>query len=149
MEEYNNGLKVVRELKQIMDTFKQHMENEFKEINLTGTQGMLVRTRAHQGEMKISDLSKRMGLSNSTISGIVDRLERQGIVERIRSEEDRRVVWVNVTSDFRKTAKSHIHKVEEKFALMMNESTPEEIEKIYDGLNLLKNLMEKYLKKKE
>ena len=148
MEE-NHGMKVVQELKEIVDAIKQHVDNEFKAINLTGTQGMLVRTLAHQGEMKISDLSKKMGLSNSTISGIVDRLERQGTVERIRSEEDRRVVLVKVTSEFRTIAKTHIHKVEEKFTLMMNESPSEEIEKIYEGLNLLKNLIDKQLMKKE
>ena len=110
MEE-NHGMKVVSELKEIKDAIKQHVDNEFKAIKLTGTQGMLIRTLAHEGEMKISDLSKRMGLSNSTISGIVDRLERQEIVERVRSEEDRRVVLVNVTAEFRKTAKTHIEKV--------------------------------------
>ena len=149
MEEQNKGMLTVRMLKQIMDSIKQHMEQGFKEMNVTAPQGMLMGILVHNGEMKISDLSERMGLSNSTVSGILDRLEKQGYVERIRSEEDRRVVFVKVTSQFRQMAQNHFNEIENKFDSMLNEITPEEADKIFEGLNLLKNLVEKHQEKKE
>jgi len=149
MEDINKGIMVVRILKQIMNGVKQNVQQEFKEMGLTGPQGMLIGTLAHQGEMKISQLSEKMGLSNSTVSGIVDRLEKQGLVERTRSVEDRRVVYVNVTSDFKKIAQSHFSQIEAKFQDILNETSPEEIDKIFDGLNLLKKLMERHQEKKE
>ena len=38
-----------------------------------------------------------MDLSYSTVSGIIDRLEREELVERERDEQDRRVVWIRTT----------------------------------------------------
>ena len=143
MKEVNRGMNVVKMLKQIMDSIKQNIEQEFKELNLTGTQGMLMGTLAHGGEMKISDLSEHMGLSNSTVSGIVDRLEKQGFLERRRSKEDRRVVYVTVTSEFKKKAKNHFDRVEKKVNDIINEATQQEVDKIYEGLDILKELMER------
>ncbi|TCS78470.1 MarR family winged helix-turn-helix transcriptional regulator [Tepidibacillus fermentans] len=149
MKELNKGMMVVKVLKQIMDSFKQNIEQGFKEMNVTGPQGMLMGILVHHGKMKISDLSERMGLSNSTVSGIVDRLEKQGYVERTRSEEDRRVVYVNVTSEFRKQVRKHFSEIEKKFETIMNETASEEIDKIFEGLILLKELMERHQQKKE
>ncbi|CFJ41674.1 transcriptional regulator SlyA [Mycobacterium tuberculosis] len=50
------------------------------------------------GEPKtIGQLSKAVDLSYSTVSGIIDRLEREELVERTRDENDRRVVWIQKT----------------------------------------------------
>ena len=51
--------------------------------------------------MPISQLARYIGSANSTVSGIVDRLEKMGLVERIRSEEDRRVIYVCLTEKYR------------------------------------------------
>ena len=82
MSELKNGIMMAKVLKQIMDSIRQSVVKEFKEMNLTGPQGMLVGILSHHGAMKVSELSERLGLSNSTVSGIVDRLEKQGYVER-------------------------------------------------------------------
>ncbi len=129
-----------------MDAIRQNVVQEFEGINLTGPQGMLIGTLIHGGDMKISELSKKLGLSNSTVSGIVDRLEKKGIVERTRSNADRRVILVSVTSDFRKGAYKHFNKIEEKFENIINEATPEEINKIFEGLDILKKIMDKHNK---
>lgn len=143
MEEEKRSISIVKVLKQLGDYIKQNVENEFKEMKLTGTQGMLIGTLAHDGEMKISDLSDKIGLSNSTVSGIIDRLEKPGYVERIRSKEDRRVVHVRVTPEFRKKVKEHFDKIDTKIDTIMNKATPEEVNKVFEGLNILKKLMDK------
>ncbi|MEC9488922.1 MAG: MarR family transcriptional regulator [Halanaerobium sp.] len=141
----NSSIGIARLLKQVLDAIKQNIEREFREMNLTGSQGMLVGILAHNGEMKISDLSARMGLSNSTVSGIIDRLEKQGCVERIRSKEDRRVVFVRVTADFNKKAKSNFNRIEHKIESIMKEATEEEIDRILDGLKILQKLLDRKL----
>ncbi|QSZ27883.1 MarR family transcriptional regulator [Aceticella autotrophica] len=143
MEEVSNGIKILKVLKQIRDIMKQNMKYQFNKIDITGPQGMLMSMLAHHGKMKISDLSENLGLSNSTVSGIIDRLERQGLVERIRSIEDRRVVYVSVTSEFKKNAKEQLNEIEKKFEDMMNKATPEELNTIFEGLNTLKEVMDR------
>lgn len=122
---------------------KQSMGQHFNAMNLTGPQGMMMGILSHDGEMKISDLSEKLGLSNSTVSGIIDRLEKQGLVERTRSLEDRRVVYVNVSTEFRKNSKENFFKIEKTFEDIMTKATAEEVEVILKGLNTLEQMMDR------
>ncbi|MGB7606393.1 MAG: MarR family transcriptional regulator [Lutisporaceae bacterium] len=144
MEELSKGLRVVSVLKQLMETVKQNVHHHFKEMNVTGPQGMLMGTLAHYGEMKISDLSQKLGLSNSTVSGIIDRLENQGLVERTRSKEDRRVVYVSVTSEFKKSSEEHFKEIAKMFEAMMSNATAEELDEILRGLDTLQRVFNKH-----
>jgi MarR family transcriptional regulator, organic hydroperoxide resistance regulator len=125
---------------------KQSMGQHFNAMNLTGPQGMMMGILSHDGEMKISDLSEKLGLSNSTVSGIIDRLEKQGLVERTRSLEDRRVVYVNVSTEFRKNSKENFCKIEKTFEDIMTKATTEEIEIILKGLDALEQIMDRQKK---
>lgn len=142
MNDISKSIELIKLLKQIMLLIK-NSHKPYGEMNLTGPQAMLAGIVAHHGGMKISDLSEKMGLSNSTVSGIVDRLEKQGIVERTRSSEDRRVVQVNVTSEHKTCIKNKFEAMEHRIEEIMNEATDEEIKKIFEGLEILKKLIEK------
>ncbi|MBK5242446.1 MAG: MarR family transcriptional regulator [Clostridium sp.] len=122
---------------------KSSMGQHFNEMNLTGPQGMMMGILSHDGEMKISDLSEKIGLSNSTVSGIIDRLEKQGLVERTRSNEDRRVVYVNISAEFKKNSKTNFCKIEQTFEEIMKMATDEEIDTILKGFDTLEQLMDK------
>ncbi|GGE18160.1 putative HTH-type transcriptional regulator YsmB [Marinithermofilum abyssi] len=49
-----------------------------------------------EGDMTIGELSQRMYLACSTMTDLVDRMEKNGVVERIRDERDRRVVRIHM-----------------------------------------------------
>lgn len=142
MKEFNERIDVLKTLKSIMNMIHKNMEDQFRELNITGPQGIIIGILMRHGEMKISDLSQKLGLSNSTVSGIIDRLEKQGMVVRVRSKDDRRVVYVKIADDFKKNAKEVFSRVEKKFESMMNKATDEEHDAIVKGLNTLKKLIE-------
>lgn len=141
MDEVSKAVKVVQLMKKVMSKIKHEMEHHFKVMNLTGPQGMLMGTLAHHGEMKVSELSEKLGLSNSTVSGILDRLEAQGLIERTRSKEDRRVVYVKVTDQFRKHSKDHFEHINKIIEQMMSKATPEELDIILAGMDTLEKVM--------
>jgi MarR family transcriptional regulator, organic hydroperoxide resistance regulator len=143
LEEMNKSLMIIQLMKEVMGKIKHRMGNHFKEMNLTRPQGILLGTLAHQGEMKVSELSESLGLSNSTVSGILDRLENQGLVERIRSKEDRRVVYVKITDEFKKHSQKHFEEVNKVIEQMMDKATPEELDAIFKGMDTLKKVVER------
>lgn len=143
MEELKTSIKIVKVLKQVLSVFKHNMKNQFKNMNVTGPQGMLIGTLSHYGEMKISDLSEKLGLSNSTVSGIIDRLQKQGLVERIRSIEDRRVIYVSVTPKFSDIAQKSFKEVEESFEAMISSASQQELDTILKGLSTLEEIIER------
>ncbi|MHB1042132.1 MAG: MarR family winged helix-turn-helix transcriptional regulator [Eubacteriales bacterium] len=57
----------------------------------------LLLAEKHQ-TVTMSNLAQGMSVPMSTATGIVDRLVKKGLLERGRSEEDRRVVIVSLTS---------------------------------------------------
>ncbi len=141
MEDISKSLDVIKTLKQIVKTLKKAVDADYKELQLTGPQGFMLGTLACNGPMKISDLSEKMALSNSTVSGIVDRLEKQGLVERSRSDQDRRVVMVQVTEQFKKCKRDKMTRIEDIIQQQMSCATQEELEKILDGLTILRNIL--------
>ena len=141
VEGISKSLDAIKTLKQIMRTLKKAVEADYKELQLTGPQGFMLGTLACNGQMKISDLSEKMALSNSTVSGIVDRLEKQGLVERIRSNEDRRVVIVRATEQFHKCKRDKMTRIEDIIQQQMSAATQEELDKILEGLTILKTIL--------
>jgi len=142
MEELNKSIQIIRNLKQVMCSMRQNMERHYKDLNLTGPQGMLMGALAHYGEMKISDLSEKLNLSNSTVSGILDRLEKQELVERVRCKDDRRVVYIRITPEFKKITEERLKEVEKNIEVKMSKASPEELDRILEGLESLKKLLE-------
>jgi MarR family 2-MHQ and catechol resistance regulon transcriptional repressor len=57
-----------------------------------------VRVLAHLGEAPVSRYGAELGLARSTITNLVDRLERAGLVVRVASPDDRRVTLVRLTA---------------------------------------------------
>ena len=62
--------------------------------------GLVLTVLGEDGPVPISALAERTGSANSTVSGIVDRLEKLGLARRQRSETDRRVIYVCATEKY-------------------------------------------------
>jgi DNA-binding MarR family transcriptional regulator len=57
----------------------------------------------YDGRLTMGALAKRVGATDKTITGIVDRLEQKKYVRRGRDESDRRVVTVELTPEGRES----------------------------------------------
>ena len=68
-----------------------------RRASLTGPQLTVVKILEQIGDLSLSELSERIRAQNSTVTGIIDRMEREGLVDRLRSTEDRRVVLIRLT----------------------------------------------------
>jgi DNA-binding MarR family transcriptional regulator/GNAT superfamily N-acetyltransferase len=66
---------------------------------LTIPQVVLLREIQRHGRLTTGGLAKLASLSNATVTGIVDRLESRNLVRRIRSENDRRQVFIEIQPD--------------------------------------------------
>ncbi|MBI5231143.1 MAG: MarR family transcriptional regulator [Coriobacteriales bacterium] len=53
------------------------------------------------GPARMSDLGVTTEIASASLTGVVDRLEERGLVSRVRSAEDRRVVTVQLTEEGR------------------------------------------------
>lgn len=72
-------------------------KTQAREHGLTGPQISVLKILEAMGDLSLTELSEKMSARNSTITGIVDRMERDGLVVRERSQSDRRVVLIRST----------------------------------------------------
>ncbi|MBX3226663.1 MAG: MarR family transcriptional regulator [Labilithrix sp.] len=75
-----------------------------RRADLTGPQLTVVKMLEQIGDLSLSELSERIRAQNSTVTGIIDRMVREGLVTRERSKEDRRVVYIRLTAKGKKLA---------------------------------------------
>lgn len=68
-------------------------KDEAQRHGVTPTQLSVLKLLHEIGDLSLSRLSEQIRAHNSTVTGIVDRMEAAGLVERAQSEEDRRV-WI-------------------------------------------------------
>jgi DNA-binding MarR family transcriptional regulator len=88
---------VLISLRQIIRAIDLHSKKLSKESGLTGPQLLLMRSIRELGQVTIKELSKHTNMSPATATTILDRLERNGHVERVRSKTDKRKVHAHLT----------------------------------------------------
>ncbi len=87
----------VTALRRIIRAVDLHSRSLVQRCGLTGPQLLMLHRLASAGEISIGELAVAVSLSQPTVTGILDRLERRGLVRRRRSPDDKRRVLVRTT----------------------------------------------------
>jgi DNA-binding MarR family transcriptional regulator len=72
-------------------------QHTLAELGITSTQASVMFMLASGRGLAAADLAREYGIDASTVTRLIDRLEARGLLNRVRSEEDRRVVNLEVT----------------------------------------------------
>lgn len=67
------------------------------ELDLSAPQVHAILALGHAGALTMGDLARRLAVTEKTVTGMVDRLARDGLAERARHDADRRVIHVALT----------------------------------------------------
>ena len=135
---------MIREISHKIDLLLQDTANE---LDITPLQLKMIITLYSNREKAISigSLGKAIGITGGNISNICKRLEKQGFVKRVRSEEDERVVIVVLTESGEKAA--HMF---DRYFQTIRDDIPEEgidvnLKTIVEELEALEALLDKYI----
>ena len=90
---------IVAAIRRIMRAVDLHSRRLAEEHGLTGPQLATLQAAASLGESSTGVLARAVHLSGPTVTGILDRLTKRGLVDRTRNGLDRRSVTIRLTSD--------------------------------------------------
>ncbi len=90
---------IVAAIRRIMRAVDLQSRRLAEEHGLTGPQLATLQAAANLGESSTGTLARAVHLSGPTVTGILDRLTKRGLVDRTRNGQDRRSVTVRLTSD--------------------------------------------------
>lgn len=134
---------------QVSRRISEELRGHFGKLNLTFPQTLVLTLLDSDGPMPISALAKATGSANSTISGVVDRLEKSGLLRRVRSEQDRRVIFVEVTEKYREIQEETKSYALTRFSQSINSLNEEELAQVITGLNLMHKALSQSQNSKE
>ena len=104
------------------------LERELREcegLPLTWYDVLVQLSEAEGHRLRMQELAERVLLSKSGLTRLIDRMEREGYVERSPCTDDRRGTWATMTDAgferIRRTAPTHLAGVREHFADVIDE----------------------------
>ncbi|MCB1198303.1 MAG: MarR family transcriptional regulator [Deltaproteobacteria bacterium] len=92
-------LQILQSLRKIIRSIDIHSSRLRNEYDITAPQLITLLSIRNERPMTLAQLSHEVQLSPSTMVGIIDRLETKGLVERIRSQIDRRQTHIHITKE--------------------------------------------------
>ena len=92
--------KIMELYKLLWDDFHEIASVQFRKYKFTAPQAMTIRQLSSTPYITLKELSEKLSLSKGTVSGIVDRLENQGIVIREIPKDNRRTVRLSLSTEF-------------------------------------------------
>jgi DNA-binding MarR family transcriptional regulator len=88
---------VLISLRRIIQSIDLHSRYLVKRVGLTGPQLVILQEVSKTGEVSTGEIAQAISLSQATVTGILERLEKRDLVTRRRSDIDRRRVMVQTT----------------------------------------------------
>jgi len=134
-------------IKDIVESIRRLVRAEYldsqkmsKQYGLTGPQSLVLRLLIKKGALSSADLSRQMYVTPSNITGIIDRLEKKALVERIRKQGDRRVALITLTQSGQKLGQTIPDPIEKKFVNQLADLEPEHLQILAMTMNQILTL---------
>ncbi len=86
-------------LRPVLLRLARELRKETEQLGVTARQATLLWLVKRSPGLSLAELAAEEGISPPALSGHVDRLERAGLIARVRSSEDRRRVGLRLTED--------------------------------------------------
>lgn len=106
---------VLISLRRLIRSIDLHSRYLSKHFGLTGPQLVILRELARNGGMSSGAVAASVSLSQATVTGITDRLEKRGLLTKTKSEIDRRRVVIQPTDACRELLAKAPPPIQESF----------------------------------
>ncbi len=115
------------------------LTRKISELNLTSVQAMTLGFLAEQDQITSSELGMRVELDSATLTGILDRLETAGFIERKGNPDDRRSIRIHLTKKGKPLAREAtrvIAEANQEFLQILTEEQKRNLHSIISTLRL-------------
>jgi DNA-binding MarR family transcriptional regulator len=132
---------VLSALRRIIRATDLHSKQLTREVGLTTPQVVVLQAVSDLGEVTTGLLSRRVSLSQGTVTTILDRLESRVLVERYRSAADRRIVHSRLTRQGRAVLRKAPPLLHERFTAAFRRLGPARQQRILATLDEVAAMM--------
>ncbi|MFT9486929.1 MarR family winged helix-turn-helix transcriptional regulator [Tepidibacillus infernus] len=130
-------------LRKISGIIKRKGREILNDFPITPPQFVALQWLNEEGDMTIGELSNKMFLAFSTTTDLIDRMEKNHLVERVRNQKDRRVVQIHLLEKGKQIISDVLEARRDYLSSILLDMEPEEVEKIQLALQQLFEKMDK------
>lgn len=127
---------IEKNLRKIDNIIRKKGREILKDFSITPPQFIALQWLISSGGLTIGELSNKMSLACSTITDLIDRMEKNKLVSRYKDEKDRRIVRVKVEEKGHKLVKDVLNRRQEYLDEKLQDFSEEE--KLFLSQNLTK-----------
>ncbi len=131
--------KRLRQIAHEINKYSKHLQESHK---ITLPQIICLREIYEHGPISFSALTKLVALNNSTVTGIIDRLEKQNLVRRTRTSADRRQIHIEITEPGVRFLEEAPSPLKPEFIRGLNRLSEDEVDSILKALDSLTTLLQ-------
>ena len=135
------GFYVTRIQKRCERVFERLLKKR-KPDAFNGAQGRILYVLWEHEKLSFSDVGKYTSLAKTTLTSMIDRMEENGLVERIPDKEDRRQIYVSITEKARKYRQKYNQVSDEMSAIFYKGFSGDEIRRLDAMLERILNNLE-------
>lgn len=137
-----------KELRQVVNLFSRFVETKASEEGVTFVQGRFLHyiSTKHEGGICQKDVEKEFNIRRSSATEMLQKLEKNGLIERIEDEEDKRSKRIHITEKGEKIENKIFGSICEFEKEIKKGISPEEIEVFFGVISKLKVNLQEFLK---
>jgi len=136
-----NAETVAADLRPVLLRLARELRRETEQLGITARQATLLWLVKRSPGLSLAELAAEEGISPPALSGHVDRLERAGLIERLRSTDDRRRVGLRLTNEGARILRRVRARRTTWLADRLSALEPAELEAIDDAVPALQALL--------
>jgi len=133
---------IIYQIRRLIQARELYTKELNKKYSVTAAQLNCLLSLHESGPLPLSHIAKLIMVKSSTVTGIIDRLEQKGLVERVRTSRDRRVITIQLTEAGTRLANNAPPPIQQKIMDGLKKLPKEDIERIVTGLNMLTTMLD-------
>ncbi|MEQ2465763.1 MarR family winged helix-turn-helix transcriptional regulator [Niallia hominis] len=140
-EYLENIATIEKDMRYISGIIKQKGREILSNYTMTPPQFVALQWLFEEGDMTIGELSNKMFLAFSTTTDLVDRMEKNQLVQRVKDPNDRRVVRIHMLEEGKRLIDEVIKKRQGYLQEVLNDYTTDDIEELKKNFMRLHQVM--------
>lgn len=141
VEAYPPSVEAWVSLKKVHFLLSRRLQHEYARLHLTATQYMVLRDLS-AGPGQASTLAASLGVTTANLTGVIDRLEAAGLIERDRRQADRRTVRLALTAKGRVLTGEAMSTLRGSVQSLFATLDPDDLDALQGGLDKLLEALE-------
>ena len=133
---------IIYSIRRLMQAGEHYTKELNKIYNVSAAQINCLLALHENGPLPPSQIAKHMMVNSSTVTGIIDRLEKKDLVRRLRISQDRRVITVELTKSGKMLAENAPPPIQQKIIDGLSQLAPSKIDEIALILKRLTDMLD-------